>query len=565
MEETPSQTNKFSEYLRRANSFRRSRVILLVGWLTPVSFLVSLAPLIDSFHLNRDGYTSNTVKPTDVTLILSLAFVFHFVAYFAMLSRLLEWHLLYATRIACVAMFFDGVLHTIAIVVYLSVYRFSDIELTTDFIAAIIEACLAFLISSLFIYDLNRTEDYEKCGCGLSHRARILIVVIMVAACWAGLGSIVYSLIEGWPYISALFFCLETLATIGFGSFAPQTLGGRIFIFFYATFGIMAMGFMFAGINVSVSEMIHYKSLMKFAKSLERGREEILQEQHNLGIGAETTILSLKRYQTWDDLGRKLIEEKENEMKKQLYFALCAASLFWVLGAAIFCITEHWSYIEALYFCFVAFTTIGYGDVIPMSPVGAPIFIVYVFLGVGTMTYLVSIVIENWSQHIRRAEVRSAKKKKKFKRGMQIVRVAAEPANETHEETGNSLDSAIKELVRVAKQFDEHMKIGLTPLVVSESTHLPPILEVSRTRTIEWDKSSQNHTTEGEEVTKKLTISPKLDVFLLDSYQQALAGLVELTSVVDDALLNVSVAGNVPSKQNMGKSSGPNKAHVNFL
>ncbi|KAK9761559.1 Potassium channel, partial [Basidiobolus ranarum] len=432
-------------------------------------------------------------------------------------------------------------------------------------------------VFGIFVYDLKRTEDYEKCGCGLSHRARILIVVIMVAACWAGLGSIVYSLIEGWPYTSALFFCLETLATIGFGSYVPKTLSGRIFIFFYATLGIMAMGFMFAGINVSVSEMIHYKSLMKFAKSLERGREDILQTQ-NLGINAETTILSLKRYQTWDDLGRKLIEEKENEMKKQLFFATCSAVLFWILGAAIFCITEGWSYIKALYFCFVAFTTIGYGDVIPISPVGAPIFIVYVFLGVGTMTYLVSIVIENWSQHIGRVELRTAKKKRKFRRGMQIVRIAAEPVNDSHEEDVNSMESAVKELVRVAQLFDEHMKIGLDPLIVQDSSRLAPILEVPRTRTIEWNISSRDCIAEEEGCTKNLTISPKLDVFLLDSYEQTLAGLVKLANIEhkpsdvtseNDRSLNQAVTS---SKEGLVQSvkpglnrDGHNEARVNFL
>ncbi|KAK9718830.1 Potassium channel, variant 2 [Basidiobolus ranarum] len=490
-----------------------------------------------------------------------------------MLCRLLERWLLHSTRVACFCMFIDGILHLVATVTISVVSKFQAIKHSSDFVATIIEGCLALVVAGLFAFDMKRTEDYGKCGSGLSHRARILIIVIMVAACWAGLGSIVYSLIEGWPYTSALFFCLETLATIGFGSHVPQSLGGRIFIFFYATLGIMVMGFMFAGIKVSVSEMIHYKSLMKFAKSLEKGRDELILTP-SLNMNTAVTVLSLKRYRTWDDLGKKLIEEKENEMKKQLFFASCSAILFWVLGAAIFCITEHWSYIKALYFCFVAFTTIGYGDVIPMSPVGAPIFIVYVFLGVGTMTYLVSIVIENWSQHIGRVELRAAKKRKKFRRGMPIVRIAAEPADETHEDPESSMESAVKELVRVAKLFDEHMKLGLEPLLTQENTRLEPILELPRTRTIGWDLPPQDHS---EVSTPRLNISPKLDIFLMDSYEQTLTGLIELSNVVDTlpATNVVPVTGDdydsdktmlysqkEPKKS--ASSSDSNSLHVNF-
>ncbi|KAK9700972.1 hypothetical protein K7432_011946, partial [Basidiobolus ranarum] len=141
MEETPSQTNKISEYLRRTNSFRRSRIILLVGWLTPVSFLVSLAPLISSFHMgSADNFV---IEPTELTLILGVAFIFHLMSYFAMLSRLLEWNLRCATRIACIGMFFDGVLHLMAVIVILVVYKLGNIVNTTDLVAAVTETGLA--------------------------------------------------------------------------------------------------------------------------------------------------------------------------------------------------------------------------------------------------------------------------------------------------------------------------------------------------------------------------------------------------------------------------------------
>ena len=80
--------------------------------------------------------------------------------------------------------------------------------------------------------------------------------------------------------------------------------------------------------------------------------------------------------------------------------------LFWTVGSAIFMATEGWSYGNAVYFCkwsltgwslliplrpgFIAFTTIGYGDLSPETPAGRSVFVVWALLGVGTVTVLIS-------------------------------------------------------------------------------------------------------------------------------------------------------------------------------
>jgi hypothetical protein len=35
------------------------------------------------------------------------------------------------------------------------------------------------------------------------------------------------------------------------------------------------------------------------------------------------------------------------------------------MGAAIFSFTENWSILDGAYFCFITFTTIGFGDFVP--------------------------------------------------------------------------------------------------------------------------------------------------------------------------------------------------------
>ncbi|KAG9311807.1 hypothetical protein JVU11DRAFT_8054 [Chiua virens] len=60
--------------------------------------------------------------------------------------------------------------------------------------------------------------------------------------------------------------------------------------------------------------------------------------------------------------------------------------VFWMGGAAIFKATEGWSYGSSIYFCFVSFSTIGYGDLAPVTLVGRAIFVVWALIGVATMT-----------------------------------------------------------------------------------------------------------------------------------------------------------------------------------
>lgn len=52
------------------------------------------------------------------------------------------------------------------------------------------------------------------------------------------LGTIVYHYLEGWEWLDSLYFSVITLTTVGYGDFAPQTPGGKIFTIIYIIVGI---------------------------------------------------------------------------------------------------------------------------------------------------------------------------------------------------------------------------------------------------------------------------------------------------------------------------------------
>lgn len=52
------------------------------------------------------------------------------------------------------------------------------------------------------------------------------------------IGTIFDHQIEGWGWLDSLYFCVITLATVGYGDFSPQTAAGKIFTMIYILLGI---------------------------------------------------------------------------------------------------------------------------------------------------------------------------------------------------------------------------------------------------------------------------------------------------------------------------------------
>jgi len=52
------------------------------------------------------------------------------------------------------------------------------------------------------------------------------------------IGTLFYRQVEGWGWLDSLYFCVITLATVGYGDFSPQTAAGKIFTMVYILLGI---------------------------------------------------------------------------------------------------------------------------------------------------------------------------------------------------------------------------------------------------------------------------------------------------------------------------------------
>lgn len=85
------------------------------------------------------------------------------------------------------------------------------------------------------------------------HGAGVSLVVLLTV------GVVFYHHVERLNYLDAVYFCVTTLATIGFGDITPKTNAGKLFTIFYAIIGIGIFAF-FVNIlvkNASVRRQLH--------------------------------------------------------------------------------------------------------------------------------------------------------------------------------------------------------------------------------------------------------------------------------------------------------------------
>lgn len=154
-----------------------------------------------------------------------------------------------------------------------------------------------------------------------------------------------------WDYVDGLRFAFETLTTIGYGAIAPSTSVGQGLCMVFALLGIPVTILAFQSVGELMSRGI--SSLIAGTERLCCGREPSHVEAK---CAAVTCIL-------------------------MLIMLLCGGVLQRVTG------TEDWSFLVGLYFWFITFTTIGYGDYVPeidkshVSPARVTMQLVWTTLG----------------------------------------------------------------------------------------------------------------------------------------------------------------------------------------
>ena len=94
---------------------------------------------------------------------------------------------------------------------------------------------------------------------------------------------------------------------------------------------------------------------------------------------------------------------KQDESFRILLFLLLT---FLVSGTYFYCHVEGWSVVDALYFCFMTMSTIGYGDLVPTTALSKIFTIVYSFLSIGVFVAVIAKLVIAVVSHKKEANER---------------------------------------------------------------------------------------------------------------------------------------------------------------
>ena len=131
------------------------------------------------------------------------------------------------------------------------------------------------------------------------------------------------------------FYCTRNFV-LGYGNLAPTSLGGRMFCIVYALIGIPLTLMLLAVVG---NHIVHY-----------------------LNNACAWLVNRIRAYHSNYEF-----ESADTQINAPVWIALPIIFVFLAIMSSMYCALEGWDFGTALYFIFITFTTIGFGDIVPRS------------------------------------------------------------------------------------------------------------------------------------------------------------------------------------------------------
>ncbi|KIW22636.1 uncharacterized protein PV07_10915 [Cladophialophora immunda] len=279
------------------------------------------------------------------------------------------------------------------------------------FYYAIFACIIYFLLASmLLITHVNlryRAPPFSRSfKLTMSQRSLMLQTILFLSYLLAA--GAVYSRIENWDFLDAVYFVNVTLFTIGLGDYHPVTHLGRSLLFPMAIGGILFVGLIIASIRTLVlesgSRKISTRTVEKARRKvlnsgIEKIRELAPRDSESPKLNADPATSELDRrkleFKTMRD-----VQRRAGRANRLIALSISGSSFFglWFIGAVVFWQAEsatggeNWSYFEALYFTYVALLTIGYAEFYPQSNSGKLAFVFWSLIALPTLTVLIGAI-----------------------------------------------------------------------------------------------------------------------------------------------------------------------------
>ncbi|XP_056344415.1 potassium channel subfamily K member 12 isoform X1 [Oenanthe melanoleuca] len=150
-----------------------------------------------------------------------------------------------------------------------------------------------------------------------------------------------------WDFPGAFYFVGTVVSTIGFGMTTPATVAGKLFLIIYGLFGCAGTILFF---NLFLERIISLLAfIMRACYERQLQRSGLLPPNFRRG-SAVSGVGSLVGW------------------KPSVYHVMLILGIFAVTlsccASAMYTAVEGWNYVDSLYYCFVTFSTIGFGDLV---------------------------------------------------------------------------------------------------------------------------------------------------------------------------------------------------------
>jgi len=239
------------------------------------------------------------------------------------------------------------------------------------------------------------------------------------------LGTIVFQFTTTWSVTDSILFCIYTITTVGYGNNKiPDNSGLRIFISLYIFVGIAALTIMLAQIyqwiTLEVTRIQYKKDKQEFKKRLEHVTQAA--DELELTMNGEAPLVKMDPDSVVKKTCRAHTREKfekiipplqkylHNNPYGQLLAVVLPFFLMIMLGALIVGLVEGWGVTESFYFATASMTTVGFGDLVPVSLLSKWFCIFWLPFSVGFLSLYLSSVARFYlhvsSKSIERVEQR---------------------------------------------------------------------------------------------------------------------------------------------------------------
>ncbi|PVU96837.1 hypothetical protein BB561_000934 [Smittium simulii] len=398
-----------------------------------VGYLMTITILMDGMFLNSPWYVGvdqDDNKGTDQYKFLSTLHISLFlcliISTLSFILRCLNFDV-YLTTLSCIF--------------------FSTIN-GNDFVGLIYAFSLSVFISVLLIYEVISTKDFKHKGSGMTRSQMKMLSSLQAVYIWSLVESVVLMIALKRPFYEGVYISFVTITTIGFGDLYPQTYITKIFTSFWFIIGIFLTTIYLLYTREVVVQVFtdRYEKKIEEIEKIKKQLNEF-KDQQELFEHLEKEMIKKSQY-TIKGIYRRAIRfgsnkfsQKEiNSAKKHsirkfhrkeiklrhkiktvldfhndhsyeatakrmnihfcYVFIICMVLFFTV--ATIFYLIErdHWVYGDAVWFCFVAFTTIGYGDTVLKKKLSLVIFNFVILIAVSIFAAMIGLAVDRFQLYM---------------------------------------------------------------------------------------------------------------------------------------------------------------------